>query len=305
MLPLYENKKCPVCEKVFEDGDDIVTCPDCGTPHHRECYKSIGHCANIERHGDDFSYREYAEAFEAAEREEKAKSDKEFEKNTDDALSREKQETEAVLRKAKSTENEIDGVAINDVACFIGNNSEKFIIKYKKNRKVSWNWCAFFFGPLYLAYRKMFIQSIAAIALYISSFYLASSFFIEKLNTWASLYEAAIATKNAETIAAFAASPENQALLPLTYIIIGATVLINIIIAVSANSIYRKRIVSTIKLIDENIKQIKSGENDKILPLDIDIISAEGRKNFIEGRGGVSPAAPLIVLSILMFFLLI
>lgn len=167
MLPLYENKKCPVCEKVFEDGDDIVTCPDCGTPHHRECYKSIGHCANIERHGDDFSYREYAEAFEAAEREEKAKSDKEFEKNTDDALSREKQETEAVLRKAKSTENEIDGVAINDVACFIGNNSEKFIIKYKKNRKVSWNWCAFFRTALSCLQKDVYSKYCRDSALYI------------------------------------------------------------------------------------------------------------------------------------------
>lgn len=38
-MPSYKNEKCPVCNQEFKDGDDIVTCPVCGTPHHRECYK--------------------------------------------------------------------------------------------------------------------------------------------------------------------------------------------------------------------------------------------------------------------------
>ena len=53
---LYENNKCPVCHKVFEEGDDVVSCPECGTPHHRECYKSIGKCANKDLHETDFVY---------------------------------------------------------------------------------------------------------------------------------------------------------------------------------------------------------------------------------------------------------
>ena len=53
---LYENNKCPVCSKKFEEGDDIVVCPDCGTPHHRECYHTLGKCANKDKHETDFVY---------------------------------------------------------------------------------------------------------------------------------------------------------------------------------------------------------------------------------------------------------
>ena len=31
-MPYYVNEKCPVCEKPFDEHDDIVTCPHCGTP---------------------------------------------------------------------------------------------------------------------------------------------------------------------------------------------------------------------------------------------------------------------------------
>ncbi len=41
----YKGVPCPVCGKEFQEGDDIVVCPDCGAPHHRACYKQQGHCA--------------------------------------------------------------------------------------------------------------------------------------------------------------------------------------------------------------------------------------------------------------------
>lgn len=41
----YETAKCPVCNKPFEEHEDIVVCPICGAPHHRECYRKLGHCS--------------------------------------------------------------------------------------------------------------------------------------------------------------------------------------------------------------------------------------------------------------------
>ncbi len=41
----YQGVSCPVCNQPFHEGDDIVVCPECGAPHHRSCYKKIGHCA--------------------------------------------------------------------------------------------------------------------------------------------------------------------------------------------------------------------------------------------------------------------
>jgi endogenous inhibitor of DNA gyrase (YacG/DUF329 family) len=45
-----------VCGKSFEYDDDVVTCPVCGTPHHRECYNSLGHCVNADKHSTGFEY---------------------------------------------------------------------------------------------------------------------------------------------------------------------------------------------------------------------------------------------------------
>ncbi len=46
----FAGSKCIVCEKEFKEDDDIVICPDCGTPYHRECYAKNGKCINDELH---------------------------------------------------------------------------------------------------------------------------------------------------------------------------------------------------------------------------------------------------------------
>lgn len=47
----YERQTCPVCGRFFGEQDDIVTCPECGAPHHRACWKKEGHCHFKELHG--------------------------------------------------------------------------------------------------------------------------------------------------------------------------------------------------------------------------------------------------------------
>ena len=54
----YIGHKCPVCQKYFHADDDVVVCPDCGTPHHRECYESLGHCHNENLHAQGYDYQE-------------------------------------------------------------------------------------------------------------------------------------------------------------------------------------------------------------------------------------------------------
>lgn len=46
----FVGYRCPVCGKTFAQGDDIVVCPECGTPHHRGCWKELGRCAHEEKH---------------------------------------------------------------------------------------------------------------------------------------------------------------------------------------------------------------------------------------------------------------
>ena len=49
----YENLCCPVCYAKFFEEDDIVVCPVCGAPHHRDCYKHEGHCHYQADHGTE------------------------------------------------------------------------------------------------------------------------------------------------------------------------------------------------------------------------------------------------------------
>lgn len=57
----YKGHVCPVCNKAFEQGDDVVVCPICGTPHHRDCYEELGHCVNLNRHRENYDYRRECE----------------------------------------------------------------------------------------------------------------------------------------------------------------------------------------------------------------------------------------------------
>ena len=50
----FTDKLCPVCKTAFLESDDIVVCPDCGTPHHRDCYKALDHCGIREYHAKGF-----------------------------------------------------------------------------------------------------------------------------------------------------------------------------------------------------------------------------------------------------------
>lgn len=47
----YKGLKCSVCGKPFSADDDIVVCPQCGAPYHRECYAKVGKCVYADRHG--------------------------------------------------------------------------------------------------------------------------------------------------------------------------------------------------------------------------------------------------------------
>ncbi len=46
----YTGSRCIVCTEQFKEDDDIVVCPECGTPYHRECYAKSGKCLNTELH---------------------------------------------------------------------------------------------------------------------------------------------------------------------------------------------------------------------------------------------------------------
>ena len=51
-----KKKSCVVCHAYLFEEDDVVYCPECGAPHHRECYINLGRCGLAEAHGTENQY---------------------------------------------------------------------------------------------------------------------------------------------------------------------------------------------------------------------------------------------------------
>ena len=146
-MPNYEDYKCPVCNKQFTKDDDIVTCPECGTPHHRECYNLTGHCVNKGLHASGYSFLdEHKPIIPEAPKQHNANTGEYYAPPTDgnsNATNQnqgENQPTQMPFPTIQTIQfdipeykeqGEIDGVNINDIAATIRTNPQRFIEKFK------------------------------------------------------------------------------------------------------------------------------------------------------------------------------
>ncbi len=186
----YIGNKCPVCNEYFHIGDDVVVCPDCGTPSHRECYIKNGRCINHDKHADGYDYS--TDTAQNPECEDGFITCKKCgTKNEDDLFFCRK--CNAPLQEAQTPppnqygpqqsqgqpfpgmgpnvffvdplggikpETDLgDGVTVGECAKLVKQNTPYFItvfnsiVKFTKSR---FNFCAFLFGGGYLLYRKMY-----------------------------------------------------------------------------------------------------------------------------------------------------
>lgn len=52
----FINYSCPVCKQKFQQGEDVVVCPECGTPHHRICYEINNKCFFDAKHKEGYVF---------------------------------------------------------------------------------------------------------------------------------------------------------------------------------------------------------------------------------------------------------
>lgn len=193
----FTNEKCPVCNNTFNSDDDIVVCPDCGTPHHRECYMENKNCANHHKHSEDFRWEP---DFVPIEETEPTKSDL-----TEKSIYRQAMEmaempfptiqTERINPFFREKFGDLeDGVSAEDVAIFVRQESHRYVSKFQKvaEGKLTWNWAAFFFTPYWFFYRKLHKIGAVIFALFllISSISFLPS--VVQLNTAIASFEAEI-----------------------------------------------------------------------------------------------------------------
>lgn len=195
----YINEKCTCCGKAFTENDEVVVCPECATPHHRECYNETGRCVNEHLHGEGFVWKKSEPMKKEAEKpqitteKEIVSEEKDFSVCPDCGAENKKRAIvctncgavlipefeEEVAEKTERHSIYIQGLPVNDndyvdaentvtvkeAACFIQRNKESYIKTFLdakvNNRKPKFNFAAFVFGPYWFFFRKIYKAGFA------------------------------------------------------------------------------------------------------------------------------------------------
>ncbi len=170
----YTDEKCPVCGEVFTEQSEIVVCPLCGTPHHKECYKKNGECGNSEKHSEGFIWKPASEPEpdgQSLEQNPQANEPPHSNANPQDYPFGAPVPPQALYQApnplgAFPPELE-DGVSTEDAAAFIKRNYQNYLRKFFliKSGRRTFNIAAFFFGGYWFIYRKMYKLGVIFIAL--------------------------------------------------------------------------------------------------------------------------------------------
>ncbi len=170
----YKKYFCPVCNENFNDNDDVVVCPDCGTPHHRECWRKNGKCFNNGLHGTQEDIRNKFTRSDVAQE----TQIKEPEKVVHIEIGNDGEKTENSFGAMPDNPFKIDPSqsflidgkfsVYYDIA--VRKNQSYYIPSFmamSQNKKIiSWNFWAFLVPLAWSIYRKMYKLSAIILAIY-------------------------------------------------------------------------------------------------------------------------------------------
>ena len=170
----YTNYKCPVCNNQFNEEDDIVVCPECGTPHHRECYIQKGKCINSDKHGTNEPLElQFIENKDTEETNYNTEATEPTEENTEENTQKAVREIIEEMNGANG-DYMINGKHISFYEAAVGKNQKfyipHFLVMDKTKKSTSWNVAGFFVPLAWCLYRKMYKFALIILALYIFLF---------------------------------------------------------------------------------------------------------------------------------------
>ncbi len=181
----YTGSQCMICQNAFKEEDDIVVCPDCGTPYHRSCYSSKGHCINDALHQSGMGWQEmqYKHREKIGGRECSRCHHVNLPDARECAVCHQPLGAQAnpydentagsgqpfMFNPADpccglSPDEEFEGEKLGHIAAFVGNNTLYYIPIFKRfketGKKISLNLSCLLFPHLYFAYRRMWIPAL-------------------------------------------------------------------------------------------------------------------------------------------------
>lgn len=182
------NEKCVVCNAYLFEEDDVVYCPTCGAPHHRECYNFVGHCGMQEFHGTENEYKKPEKENESDINKDETEQNVQLvtcgmcgNKYSADKVYCPKCNAPnmAKIGAAKFVSYDFlggvkpdtdlgKGVTADDAKKFVGSNTHRYIpkfLKFKQGKKISWNWLAFITPSGWFMSRKMYLLGALAATL--------------------------------------------------------------------------------------------------------------------------------------------
>lgn len=270
-----EGLSCTLCHAYLFDEDDVVYCPVCGAPHHRECYNSISHCALEELHGTENQYDRLKEKQEKETPPEDTRQTAEGyitcrmcgEKydfnnnacprcNAPNAAKAGGSFISFDFLGGVPAEYDIgDGVTANEAKRFVVANTPRYIPKFKqlsKTKKNSWNWMAFLFPAPWFFSRKMYKNGLIAAVLSVVSTLFTLPFVraFDALNIENTASYAEIAAEMYKNMPDFGTS-----VIIATFIASAISLLIKIISGIYGDYLYKKHTV-------ESVKKIKAESSD-------------------------------------------
>lgn len=302
----FTNSKCPVCGKTFTDSDDIVVCPECGTPHHRECYAKNGKCFNDDRHGS-FEWAPAAAAATAvhhssgsfSQPSESGKcpacgADNEpgshyckvcgapLAERSGDSLERNfALERERVYSETFNGES-FDGITAEEAVEAIGPNTHYFLPRFKafsNGAKIIPNLCAFLLTYFYVLYRKMyglgFLLMGVSLVLSIPQFLLDFQEMQEMYMEYGMLSQYIYSIPNIDTVT--------------TYAVVASVIqwIVRVLLLLFFNKLYYVKTVATVKGIKEGLESANSYSDAMF-------------HAFMEKKCGTNLAVPLIIVGVIV-----
>lgn len=266
----FDNISCDGCGRKFQQGEDIVVCPVCGTPQHRSCYELNGKCVNEEKHNNGFEWKgEKTEKEENPVKNDFAKEsgEKRAPYLTEDGLemldfnSVVEARVQAVAPgiSEQQRKEKLCGHYISDTIAFIGNNAGSYVKKFRKKEhfnKGSFNFAAFLFCPIWFFWRKLYKAGIIYLAITLCLTMLTSTHF----DTYMTLLESIDLTA-AESITDAQYAELMNATMPIMFYAL-ITFIIRLIAGITGDKLYYKYCTKTLFEVD---KLKSTADNDTLL----------------------------------------